>query len=318
MLDNDNHVIWEAKLVLATGLHLSQFRHDHPLGEAVECAELFICGEAQEEASVSDVAILGALRRKCLPWWSNKQQVELLPVDWYSGIRSLLLMILHSSCFLMRMRPLSQSALKSKPLRLPSPLPESHTGSQDLPTTEYSAAMDPALARARADLVTYLAAVSLFDLPGTLCRVPPPLGSRSPARSWCSSNVSLTSQTPHATVMRLRTVFVCLPQPVAACLRTRQTPPQCPQSRLPHFRRIMRAGSASASTPLESSPAWYALGRSPPAPTAGSRRTSLCIHKFRRCAVWSIFGCLVLSPDPPRLVPSSRQADTQALSCTCP
>ena len=54
-----------AKLILATtGLPFSQFRHDHrPLCKAVDYAELFIYDEAEQEVSVSDVAILGALPR---------------------------------------------------------------------------------------------------------------------------------------------------------------------------------------------------------------------------------------------------------------
>ena len=67
--DSDrNHTIWNARLVLATtGLHLAQFRHKHrPLAKAVDYAELFIYDEAQQQAALSDVAILGALPRKCL------------------------------------------------------------------------------------------------------------------------------------------------------------------------------------------------------------------------------------------------------------
>ena len=67
--DSDrNHTIWHARIVLATtGLHLAQFRHKHrPLAKAVDYAELFIYDEAQEEAALSDIAILGALPRKCL------------------------------------------------------------------------------------------------------------------------------------------------------------------------------------------------------------------------------------------------------------
>ena len=63
-----NQQIWNAKLVLATtGLHLAQFRQQHrPLANAVDYAELFIYDEAQQEAALSDLAILGALPRKCL------------------------------------------------------------------------------------------------------------------------------------------------------------------------------------------------------------------------------------------------------------
>ena len=59
-----NQEIWNAKLVLATtGLHLAQFRQQHrPLAKAVDYADLFICDEAQQEAALSDLAILGALR----------------------------------------------------------------------------------------------------------------------------------------------------------------------------------------------------------------------------------------------------------------
>ena len=67
--DSDrNHTIWHARIVLATsGLHLAQFRHNHrPLAKAVDYAELFIYDEAQQEAALSDIAILGALPRKCL------------------------------------------------------------------------------------------------------------------------------------------------------------------------------------------------------------------------------------------------------------
>ena len=67
--DSDrNHTIWNARLVLATtGLHLAQFRHKHrPLAKAVDYAELFIYDEAQQEAALSDIAILAALPRKCL------------------------------------------------------------------------------------------------------------------------------------------------------------------------------------------------------------------------------------------------------------
>ena len=67
--DSDrNHTIWNARLVLATtGLHLAQFRHKHrPLAKAVDYAELFIYDEAQKEAALSDIAIVGALPRKCL------------------------------------------------------------------------------------------------------------------------------------------------------------------------------------------------------------------------------------------------------------
>ena len=62
--DSDrNHTIWNARLVLATtGLHLAQFRHKHrPLAKAVDYAEIFIYDEAQQEAALSDIAILGAL-----------------------------------------------------------------------------------------------------------------------------------------------------------------------------------------------------------------------------------------------------------------
>ena len=63
-----NQQIWHAKLVLATtGLHLAQFRQPHrPLAKAVDYADLFIYDEAQQEAALSDLAILGALPRKCL------------------------------------------------------------------------------------------------------------------------------------------------------------------------------------------------------------------------------------------------------------
>ena len=56
-----NPNVWHAKLVLATtGLHLAQFRHKHrPLAKAVDYAELFIYDEAQQEAALSDLAILG-------------------------------------------------------------------------------------------------------------------------------------------------------------------------------------------------------------------------------------------------------------------
>ena len=63
-----NPNVWHAKLVLATtGLHLAQFRHKHrPLAKAVDYADIFIYDEAQQEAALSDLAILGALPRKCL------------------------------------------------------------------------------------------------------------------------------------------------------------------------------------------------------------------------------------------------------------
>ena len=63
-----NPNVWHAKLVLATtGLHLAQFRHKHrPLAKAVDYAGIFIYDEAQQEAALSDLAILGALPRKCL------------------------------------------------------------------------------------------------------------------------------------------------------------------------------------------------------------------------------------------------------------
>ena len=63
-----NQQIWHAKIVLATpGLHLAQFRQPHrPLAKAVDYADLFIYDEAQQEAVLSDLAILGALPRKCL------------------------------------------------------------------------------------------------------------------------------------------------------------------------------------------------------------------------------------------------------------
>ena len=63
-----NQQVWHAKLVLATtGLHLAQFRHKHrPLAKAVDYADIFIYDEAQQEAALSDLAILGALCRKCL------------------------------------------------------------------------------------------------------------------------------------------------------------------------------------------------------------------------------------------------------------
>ena len=63
-----NQQIWNAKLVLATtGLHLAQFRQPHrPLAKAVDYADLFIYDEAQQEAALSDLAIFGALPRKCL------------------------------------------------------------------------------------------------------------------------------------------------------------------------------------------------------------------------------------------------------------
>ena len=63
-----NQNVWHAKLDLATtGLHLAQFRHKHrPLAKAVDYAEIFIYDKAQQEAALSDLAILGALPRKCL------------------------------------------------------------------------------------------------------------------------------------------------------------------------------------------------------------------------------------------------------------
>ena len=63
-----NSTIWQARLVLATtGLHHTQFcQRYRPLGKATEYAELFIYDEAQQEASLGDAAILGALPRKCL------------------------------------------------------------------------------------------------------------------------------------------------------------------------------------------------------------------------------------------------------------
>ena len=63
-----NQEVWHAKLVLATtGLHLAQFRHKlRPLAKAVDYADIFIYDEAQQEAALSDLAILGALPRKCL------------------------------------------------------------------------------------------------------------------------------------------------------------------------------------------------------------------------------------------------------------
>ena len=67
--DNDrNQNVWHAKPVLATtGLHLAQFRHKHrPFAKAVDYADLFIYEEAQQEAALSDLAMLGALPRKCL------------------------------------------------------------------------------------------------------------------------------------------------------------------------------------------------------------------------------------------------------------
>ena len=62
-----NQQVWNAKLVLATtNLHLAQFRQQHrPLAKAVDYADLFIY-DAQQEAALSDLAILGALPRKCL------------------------------------------------------------------------------------------------------------------------------------------------------------------------------------------------------------------------------------------------------------
>ena len=65
---DDNHTIFNARLILATtGLHLAQFRHRfRPLEKAVDYAELLIYDEAQQEASVSNVTILGALPHKCL------------------------------------------------------------------------------------------------------------------------------------------------------------------------------------------------------------------------------------------------------------
>ena len=65
---DSDHTIWNARLVLATtGLHLAQFRHKHrPLAKAVDYAEIFIYDEAQQEAALSDIAILGALPRQCL------------------------------------------------------------------------------------------------------------------------------------------------------------------------------------------------------------------------------------------------------------
>ena len=63
-----NQQVWHAKLVLATtGLHLAQFRHKHrPLAKAVDYADIFIYDEAQQEAALSDLAILGALPRMFL------------------------------------------------------------------------------------------------------------------------------------------------------------------------------------------------------------------------------------------------------------
>ena len=57
---DSDHTIWNARLVLATtGLHLAQFRHKHrPLAKAVDYAEIFIYDEAQQEAALSDIAIL--------------------------------------------------------------------------------------------------------------------------------------------------------------------------------------------------------------------------------------------------------------------
>ena len=67
--DSDrNHTIWNARLVLATtSLHLAQFRHKHRLlAKVVDYAEIFIHDKAQQEAVLSDIAILGALPHKCL------------------------------------------------------------------------------------------------------------------------------------------------------------------------------------------------------------------------------------------------------------
>ena len=51
----------------ASSSDTAQFRHKHrPLAKAVDYAELFIYDEAQQEAALSDIAILGALPRKCL------------------------------------------------------------------------------------------------------------------------------------------------------------------------------------------------------------------------------------------------------------
>ena len=54
-----NSTIWNARLVLATGLHLA------PLQES-SYAEVFIYDEAPQESALSDVAILDALPRNCL------------------------------------------------------------------------------------------------------------------------------------------------------------------------------------------------------------------------------------------------------------
>ena len=63
-----NPQVWSVKLVLATtGLHLAQFRHKHRLlTKAVDYADIFIYDEAQQEATLGDLTILGALSRKCL------------------------------------------------------------------------------------------------------------------------------------------------------------------------------------------------------------------------------------------------------------
>ena len=101
----------------------------------------------------------------------------------------------------------SLSALKSKPLRLSSLLPGSHTASncwrlvrQGLPLAEYSAAMDPALARAHATLSrTWRLSWSVSSTQSgcrlsrsslrffAACQTPPLL----PGRSWCSFSESL-------------------------------------------------------------------------------------------------------------------------------
>ena len=79
--DKNQHV-WHAKLVLATtGLHLAQFRHKHrPLAKAVDYADIFIYDDAQQEAALSDLAILGALPRKCLVLRPSKPPVAQGPV----------------------------------------------------------------------------------------------------------------------------------------------------------------------------------------------------------------------------------------------
>ena len=229
---------------------------------------------------------------------------------------------------------------------------------QGLPLAEYTAAMDPALARAHADLVTWLAGVivSLFNPerlralselfavfrrlsdPTTVARtlmvqlqyITDVAANMLPDTHTTASGIFRLAwqggRTSHATAMRLRTVHMHLPQPVAVCLRTPPdtTPaPTMVPAVLPPGARAQpstswHVGNVYPFTPPDAFLAWYRnrllFGPLLLAACTHSRVSPHALsHSLPRCAAWctSGFRWLVPSQAPsplsrPRLRPWSR------------